>query len=407
MKILAPEYYDKFRCIGALCTDSCCTGWDVVIDKITHDKYRQLPPGPLQDTLMQRIKVDSASTSEQLYATVELDGEVCPFFEGLCRIQTTLGENYLSHTCATYPRAQNKVDGSLEYSLYLSCPEAARLALSSPDKMAYQATDGKTPRGNILSLLSTRDNSKSYRHFQLIRNFVIDLLQNRDLPLWQRLIILGFTMKKLDELARGEYPLIPKILEGFEGSIKEGAYTELLTNFAPDLELQLQVTTILLNHRLQETRCPERFAEYYNKVLSDIGYETEPFSVSVKHYSKSYQDYYLPFEAKYGYILENYLVNYVFKSLFPLGPTTSLYKNERSLYAEYILLVCNFALVKTLLVGMAGYYEGNIGPDEAISIIQNYSKAVEHNLGYQQKLVQFIEASNMASNAALAILIKN
>ena len=92
MNILEPEYYGKFRCIGADCRDSCCTGWDVVIDKITYNKYCQLPCGPFQETMMQRIKVDPKATNERTYATVEFDGDVCPFWDGLCRIQKTFGE---------------------------------------------------------------------------------------------------------------------------------------------------------------------------------------------------------------------------------------------------------------------------------------------------------------------------
>ena len=28
-----PDYYKKFKCIANLCPDSCCQGWDVVVDK--------------------------------------------------------------------------------------------------------------------------------------------------------------------------------------------------------------------------------------------------------------------------------------------------------------------------------------------------------------------------------------
>ena len=51
---------------------------------------------------------------------------------------------------------------------------------------------------------------------------------------------------------------------------------------------------------------------------------------------------------------------------------------------------------------MAGYSAGDFGANEAISIIQSYTKAMEHHLNYQEKLIQAIKASNMANNAALA-----
>ena len=39
MKVLKPDYYDKFQCIANECTDSCCIGWDIDIDKISFRKY--------------------------------------------------------------------------------------------------------------------------------------------------------------------------------------------------------------------------------------------------------------------------------------------------------------------------------------------------------------------------------
>ena len=35
-----PEYIQEFKCIGKDCTDSCCVGWDIKIDKSTFNKYK-------------------------------------------------------------------------------------------------------------------------------------------------------------------------------------------------------------------------------------------------------------------------------------------------------------------------------------------------------------------------------
>ncbi|MFP3632204.1 flagellin lysine-N-methylase, partial [Burkholderia sp. SIMBA_045] len=77
----------------------------------------------------------------------------CPFLneEKLCSIQLKLGEDFLSHTCKTYPRVTQTVDDVVELSATLSCPEAARLALLNPNKMQFnrneEARDTKPPTG--------------------------------------------------------------------------------------------------------------------------------------------------------------------------------------------------------------------------------------------------------------------
>ena len=36
-----PHYYKKFQCIAGECPDTCCAGWQIVIDDRTREKYRR------------------------------------------------------------------------------------------------------------------------------------------------------------------------------------------------------------------------------------------------------------------------------------------------------------------------------------------------------------------------------
>lgn len=56
----------------------------------------------------------------------------------LCKIHSGLGEEYLSDTCALYPRIMNIIDGKLERSATTSCPEIARLALLNPEGLSFE-----------------------------------------------------------------------------------------------------------------------------------------------------------------------------------------------------------------------------------------------------------------------------
>ena len=42
MNQLVPKYYDKFKCIGSECPETCCQGWPITIDKQTFNKYQKL-----------------------------------------------------------------------------------------------------------------------------------------------------------------------------------------------------------------------------------------------------------------------------------------------------------------------------------------------------------------------------
>ena len=66
----------------------------------------------------------------------------------LCKIQKELGPEFLSNTCAVYPRTLNRVDNIVEKSATLSCPETARLALLNKDGIGFiEAQEPSSTRG--------------------------------------------------------------------------------------------------------------------------------------------------------------------------------------------------------------------------------------------------------------------
>ncbi len=127
MKIFFPAYYKRFQCIASDCPDSCCKEWTVDVDAESARYYRALP-GPLGDRLRQVLAEEDGST----VMTIE-EGR-CPMWrqDGLCQIQSELGHDALCKTCREYPRLRHDYDLFAELGLELSCPEAARLILTSP-----------------------------------------------------------------------------------------------------------------------------------------------------------------------------------------------------------------------------------------------------------------------------------
>jgi lysine-N-methylase len=138
MTVYYPGYYDQFHCIASACPDSCCKEWTVDIDTDAAAFYRTLP-GSLGDRLRQVLSDTENSTA----MTLE-DGR-CPMWreDGLCRIQAELGHDALCKTCREFPRITHDYGDFVELGLELSCPEAARLILTSKDyAFVRQLQDG-------------------------------------------------------------------------------------------------------------------------------------------------------------------------------------------------------------------------------------------------------------------------
>ncbi len=134
MKHYYPAYYESFLCIAADCPDSCCRGWDVVIDSDTERFYRSVN-GDLGKQLREAIISDS--DGDRIFRLA--DNKNCPFWgeDKLCDIYRKLGEEHLCETCAKFPRLTMEYEDMTEHTLALACPEAARLILSTDN--AYSA----------------------------------------------------------------------------------------------------------------------------------------------------------------------------------------------------------------------------------------------------------------------------
>lgn len=174
MKLFAPKYYVKFKCIADKCTHSCCTGWEIDIDARSLQKYRELPDG-YGDNIRQSI-------SENEVPHFKLgDDERCPHLDenGLCRIITELGEGYLCDICREHPRFYNTTALGREVGLGMSCEEACRIILASDD--FDQMTELGAVRGRAPKI--TFDVTPH-------RDFVFKALKNAQLSLCEKLNVI-------------------------------------------------------------------------------------------------------------------------------------------------------------------------------------------------------------------------
>ena len=124
-----PVYYKEFVCAAGDCPDTCCAGWDVVVDEETAARYAAVE-GELGQRLRQATRVDD--DGDRVIAMV--NGR-CPLLrsDGLCQVQRQLGHEALCRVCREYPRLRQDYGTFVEHGLALSCPAAAALILHSQD----------------------------------------------------------------------------------------------------------------------------------------------------------------------------------------------------------------------------------------------------------------------------------
>ena len=420
--ILRPEYLSKFACIGSACEQTCCDGWGVNIDRETFIKYRACEDAWLKPLFREKVIRSETADCDENYSVMILSRNACPFLDEskLCEIQKRLGEDYLSRTCAIYPRNMNRVDDTLEISLNISCPEAARSVLLNAGKMKFVQSrfDGteKIRFGDVPALSTTDPNqsNKPYQYFREVRELIISLLQNRSYDINDRLIILGFFCDDLERLfSRGKSSEIPILINRYsiEGNLK--VFEKDLKMFPDDPGGMLKMIISLIDLRINSGIADENFHECFNEFKTCLGCAPETTEEEMRgNYYAAYLDFYKPFFASNGHILENYLVNYVFKNLFPFGPQKGAYQKmiymvPKSIFTEYTLLVFHYVLIKSLLIGCAGFHQQNFGPERVVRLFHTFAKNVEHGLPYLMSVIDFFDRGDMKKWTFMAGMIKN
>ncbi|UPG65364.1 flagellin lysine-N-methylase [Metabacillus endolithicus] len=304
---LVPQYMNKFSCIGSECEDSCCSGWKVTIDQPTYKKYKKSRHIELKELFDKNIIRNRSNPSEADYAKIKLDkGGNCPFLseEKLCRVQMNLGEENLSTTCTTYPRSNHLIDGIIERSLTLSCPEAARLALLEPNGIEFDEVENAVESNIFISKKfkgdSPANNGKPAQYFWELRFFTIQLLQNRNYSIEDRLVILGMFLKKVQEIiSLNKVNDIPQIIGQYVKVIDEGSLRKELDNIPTQNRIQMKLTKAIIDRRFLDGVNSPRFIECLKESLMGMGYITNAsMSEVTDKYNHAFETYYSTFLSR-------------------------------------------------------------------------------------------------------------
>ena len=406
-----PTYAAAFRCIGSSCEDDCCHGWTIPLDRRTYEKYQLFPVDALGAVVQQFVTL-APEEPESLHARINLaPSGFCPFFgrDRLCGIQKEYGGGLLSATCSIYPRTLNSVDGLLEGSLTLSCPEAARQVLLDPDALRVEGNllSGEFRTDSVAMLAGSASSSlhKPHQYFHDVRGLLIDMVRDRARPMWQRLLLIGSLCERLDRVQAAEDDAtVPAMLEEYRQVIQNGWLHDELeavpTNPALKLKIIFQLTDSHVKDPVSGPRFRDTFWTFVEGIATPQG--TAATADDVQRFHAAEQMYHRPFFEKSPHILENYLINFMYQTLFPFGLEGSVHFRQQGILDEYILMATQFAWMNGLLVGVAARYQNAFAEEHVVRTVQAFTRATAHYphvlvwINEQMKKIRFDSLAGMA-----------
>ena len=379
IKIKYPEYIKEFKCIGGKCTDSCCIGWDIDIDKITFKQYYKVKDQEMKRMFQKNVHNNDYCTSDDVdYGKVKLKGEKrCPFLdeENYCVIHSNLGEEYLSNVCSSFPRITNKIDGNYEMSLDVACPEAARILLLKEEGINFKENKEKLGKHIVSSDIDTKSkkfNNSPIKYFKEIRELSIKIIQNRKFNLSERLYILGDFLNALEDELEHNYNNVSKFIKMYDINSINDAYEKNQLNYLIQMDFFKKMIGLLdVDRQVDSTS----FKEFTKEVIDGFKLNEEEYiTKNSELYIKTFEEYNKKFINNYSYIFENYLVNFIYNNIFPFSETESVFDG-------YIMLLTRYSFIRFYLVGKYLYNEQD-SKEDIVGFIQSFSKTIEHHKTY-------------------------
>ena len=383
-----PSYIKEFKCIGGACEDSCCIGWDVDIDKVTFKQYYKVKDQDMKRMFQKNIHNNEYCQSDNIdYGKVKLKSEKrCPFLdkENYCVIHSKLGEEYLSNVCTSFPRVMNKVDGVYEASLDPACPEAARLMLLREEGISFEENKEDLGKHIISSDIDTKSktfNNSPIKYFKEIREISIKIMKNRKFNLSERLYILGDFISRLEEEIEEDYREVSKFIKKYDINLLSDYYEKNKLNYVIQMDFFKKMIKLL---DVFKTVDSISFKEHTKQVIEGFNIDKdENISENSQMYINEFEDYAENFIDNNSYIFENYLVNLMYKNMFP-------FSESESMFDGYMMLVVKYSFIRFYLVGKYIYNkEDKI--ESVVEFIQSFSKAVEHHKTYLVDVLNYLK----------------
>lgn len=376
--MLVPKYVTKFQCLGGECPDTCCSTWSINVDKATFQRYRR-EVHPALKPLLQQYLVQEDKDSYARHGKLKLrpSDSHCGLHssDGMCPIQQTLGEDALSDTCYIYPRYVVQFGDRCEQSLTLSCPEAARLALTEDDAFKFVSADFTTRLATTTVVASVK--GFPIEAMDEVRVFLVQLFQTPSLSNTERLVTVGWLCQQIDRLVdTNAQTSIESLLGEMREMIESGSIHTTVSQLDKQQATSVTLFSILFGVKPpNETRGNQR--DVLDRVRSGLGITSE---LSLVKISDNYVRGSQLLAADGGTcekLVSRHLLNDLIRETFPWSQSSAM--------LHYRRLLTRYGIVRLMLAGMAAEKDSALDEAEIVRTIQVFCRIYQHNTAFSKQ----------------------
>ena len=177
MLITKPNRDGAFRCLASSCPDTCCAGWEIVVDDESADRFRAM-----EDAMGKRLQQSLLTVDGETQLKRHPDGRCVLLNErNLCDLYALYGEGALCRTCRLHPRFVADYGARREIMPGLSCPAWIEAYLLDEEKVTFLTEETDDPIGY------TDIDAALFFKLHRARTKALDMLQDRSLTVDERM----------------------------------------------------------------------------------------------------------------------------------------------------------------------------------------------------------------------------
>ncbi len=354
-----PDYYKEFECTAKECEDTCCAGWQIVIDSASMKRYRQE-----KSTYKKKLR----RSINWLQKTFKQDEEKrCAFLtdENLCDMYLNLGGKSLCRTCRQYPRHMEEFENVREASLSISCPEVAKILLSRKKKVTFQYRETEEEE--------EWDDFSPFLYSQLVdaRDLMIEFLQNRNLPMANRIVLcLAMAYDMQNRVDADELFGCGDVMENYRKQTYFSAAGRKVDNYRVNAEKQYQFAKKMIDnlYRLELLKedwgmlLQEAEARLFSKGQESYGSLMDEFAQWIQ--TEYEQDWSIQCEQLMVYFIYTYFCGAVY---------------DERIFVNAEMAVAAVSVIWNLMAATWLKNEKQLDLEDVSSIAYRYSRELEHS----------------------------
>lgn len=360
-----PDYYKEFSCIADKCEDTCCAGWEIVIDKKSLNKYKMALR--TADKSMRRRLLTSVKWVQGTFRQGK--DKRCAFLNehNLCDLYSGLGEKSLCKTCRLYPRHIEEFEDVREVTLSISCPEVARILMNKKDPVHF--------------LEYEKPGEEEYEEYDPFlysvladtRDVLIEIAQNREVSMDVRVrMIHGLAHDIQTRIDRSQLFSCEEVLERYQNERAILHFEKICKRDISDKHIR----------RRNYEKTKRLYEKLHTLELLRDDWESLVYETEAMLYEQSWEDY-DQLEKEFANWLKEEMSDWeiqceqilvYFLSTYFCG---AVYDGEA--YEKAMLALISICLIHELLLARWLKNEKTLTTEDVIEIVYRYSREIEHS----------------------------